>query len=63
MVSFFRKTTNLKFFTIYFTINWFSNKSCRYGISLAIEIENTKKVVKYSALGALAVGAVGNNNN
>ena len=36
----------------------FSSKSCRYGVSLAIEIENTKKVVKYSALGALAVGTI-----
>ena len=39
----------------------FFSKSCRYGVSLAIEIENTKKVVKYSALGALAVGTIGKN--
>ena len=39
---------------------YFMKKSCRYGVSLAIEIENTKKVVQYSALGALAVGTIGN---
>jgi hypothetical protein len=33
--------------------------SCRYGLNLAIEIENTKKVIKYSAYGAAIAGALG----
>lgn len=31
---------------------------CRYGIPLAIEIENTKKAVKYSAFGAIVAGTL-----
>jgi uncharacterized membrane protein YebE (DUF533 family) len=33
--------------------------SCRYGLNLAIEIENTKKVIKYSAYGVGIATAVG----